>query len=153
MANTVIDPTTLVGAKSSPWRILKNADITFVRVLSTKEDPNTGNEIPRDTETLLMPAYFKKSALKTSAGTYSDDGTGVPIGTYPVINSYTVGILPDWAKELSNYPELECYWKGLGRGIFTFQGKGHVVKDEVEKAGKGSQVQGYFTLGGSVSGL
>lgn len=149
--NTAIDPSTLTGATTSNWALLKNATITFIRVLSTAEDAVTGNQIPVDTESLTVPAYFKKSALgsDTGRGEPIDTGRGVPIGSYKV-EGYTVGILPDWAKEPFQ-PRLNCTWDFLGSGILTLEGKGQVVKEQVERTGEGSQVYGYFTMQGGSS--
>ena len=142
-----IDPTTLLGAKTSPWRKLQNATITFTRVLTETTDPVTGNPKPDDSESLTVPAYFKKAGLTTGSSSIESRGNGVPIGSYKV-EGYTVGILPDWAKNL-NGKFFPCTVSDLGSGSFCFQGKIHVVKDLVEQAGKGSQVQGYFTIQGS----
>jgi hypothetical protein len=138
---TVIDPNTLVGATTSPWDLIKNATVTFVRTLTEKVDLNSGNLIPDNTESLMVPVYFKKSEL------VRDEGRGVPVGTYKA-RGYTVGILPDWAKFPTD-PQLACEIHGLGSGYFSFEGKIHVVKDEVEEEGEGTQLQGYFTIQGS----
>jgi hypothetical protein len=140
--NTVIDPNTLIGAKSSPWKLLKNATIKFTRVLATNGVDGFGNPKASETETLEIPAYFKKARL------INDVGRGVPLGSYSV-EGFTVGVLPDWAKDPYDY-KLPCTINHLGAGTFVFQGKIHVVKDEVEKAGKGSQIQGYFVIQGGV---
>ena len=148
MANTVIDPTTLIGATTSDWAELAQSTITFTRVLTETTDPNTGNLTPLDTETLTVPAYFKRFILVQNEGRgVRDDGIGVPIGSYRV-DGYTVGILPDWAK-VPTAPRLPCTINNLGSGYFYFQGRIHVVKDEVEQDGGGSQIQGYFTMQGS----
>ena len=143
----IIYPTTLTGARTSPWAKLQNATITFTRVLTETVDPITGNPKPGDSESLTVPAYFKKANLVTGSSSIESRGNGVPIGSYKV-EGYTVGILPDWAKSL-NGKFLSCTVNDLGSGSFCFQGKIHVVKDLVERAGKGSQVQGYFTIQGS----
>jgi hypothetical protein len=140
---TIIDPTSLSGGTTSPWLELQNAEITFSRVLTETVDPITGNPKPEDSESLTVPAYFKKARLAT------DEGKGVPVGSYKV-EGYTVGILPDWAKN-SNGKFLPCTVAHLGSGSFCFQGKIQVVKDLVELKGKGSQLQGYFTIQGSGS--
>ncbi len=139
--NTVIDPTALVGASTSPWALLKNATVEFTRVLTEGIDPFTSNPTPVDTETLIVPCYFAKSSIVTN------EYHGVPIGSYK-ISGYSVGILPDWCK-LPSASNLPCVVDFLGSGQFCFQGKIHVVKEAVEQAGQGSQVQGYFTLQGS----
>jgi hypothetical protein len=141
MANTVIDPATLIGGKTSKWQKLAQATIEFTRVLSETIDPATGNSKPENTESLTISAYFETAKL------ISEEGHGVPVGSYKVAG-YTVGILPEWAK-IPNANSLPCIVQGLGRGQFCFQGKIHVVKDKVEKIGKGSQIQGYFTIQGS----
>jgi hypothetical protein len=138
---TIVNPNTLVGVSTSPWALLQNATITFTRTLTEISDPATGNLIPGDSESLTVNAYFKKAFL------VADQGKGVPIGSY-IVNGYTVGILPGWAKSPSS-PKLKCWVKDLGTGYLQFEGKIHVVRDEVEAAGQGSQIQGYFTLGGS----
>lgn len=143
MTNIVIDPTTLIGAKTSPWRLLKNATVEFTRILTEVVDPLTGNPVPGDTETLIVPCYFGQAAI------IANEFHGVPIGSYKIKeNSYTVGILPDWCR-LPSASNLPCVVDFLGSGQFRFQGEIHVVKDRVEQAGKGSQIQGYFTLQGS----
>jgi hypothetical protein len=140
VANTQIDPGTLVGAKSKTWALLKNATIKFTRVVATDGADSMGNPKPSETETLIVPAYFKKARL------VNDVGRGVPIGSYSV-EGYTVGILPDWANTPSA-SELPCIIDHLGEGTFVFQGKIHVAKEQVEQAGSGSQVQGYFVIQG-----
>lgn len=125
----------------SPWAKIANATITFNRPTRLVEDPETGNELPGKSEEYTTRAYFKKTAVAT------DKSIGVPIGSYP-ISGYTVGILPDWCKD-SHQVALPCSIDHLGSGLLTFQGRVHVVKDKVEKAGRGSQVQGYFVLQGS----
>lgn len=141
MSNIIINPLTLVGAKSSPWKLLKNATVEFTRILTEGIDPLGGNPTPEDTETLIVPCYFKKAEIATT------EYHGVPIGTYK-ISGYTVGILPDWCN-LPSATNLPCVVDFLGSGQFCFQGKVHVVKEQVEQAGQGSQLQGYFTLQGS----
>ncbi len=140
MTKTVIDPLSLVGATTSPWQLLKNATVVFSRTLTETVDLTTGDLVPGDTESLTVPAYFKKASLTR------DEGRGVPIGSYKV-EGYTVGILPDWAKLPT--ATLPCTIDQLGSGYFTFVGKIHVVKDQVEQAGQGTQLQGYFTMQGS----
>lgn len=142
MSNTVLSAASLSGAATSPWKRLKNAEITFVRVLNESIDESTGNPAPGDTQTLRVPAFFKKAEL------VRDEGRGVPVGTYRV-SGYTVGILPAWAENPTN-PDLLCTVDNLGTGKFCFEGKIHVAKNLVQEKGKGSQIQGYFTLEGGL---
>jgi hypothetical protein len=140
MAVTILNPSSLVGAADSPWNLLRNASIKFTRILATDGVDSQGNPKVTKSESLTVPAYFKKARI------VNDVGRGVPLGSYNV-EGYTVGILPDWAKEASA-AYLECTIDHLGTGFLSFQGKIHVVKDEVEQAGQGSQIQGYFTIQG-----
>jgi hypothetical protein len=137
-------------ASASPWGEIANATLTFLRPTTWDIDPVTGNEIPVAWSKLQGRAYFSKASLATGAGTPipgSDVGRGVPIGSYAV-SGYTVGILPAWANEPINQ-KVECTVDYLGDGYFYYQGAIAVVRAEVESAGVGTPIQGYFTRQGS----
>jgi hypothetical protein len=128
-------------ADQSPWDILANATLIFRRVTAYSVDPSTGNEVPSAWQELEGRAYFSEAAL------YSEEGKGIPIGSYKV-KGYTVGILPDWANEPIDQ-RVECTVDHLGKGYFYHQGSISVVRDQVEEAGVGTPIQGYFTRQGS----
>lgn len=121
---------------SSPWALLANATLYYRQVTTVVEDELTGNQIPTDTAPLVIRAYFKKARLQVN------EGRAVPAGAYPV-TGYTVGILPDWAK-IAVQPSVECSIDGLGSGLFYEEGAISVVDSQVEVAGEGSSLQGYF---------
>lgn len=128
----------------SLWAKLKNATLTFSRPTAMVIDPNTGNEIPSDYETLVVDAYFKKAKINDR------DGIGVPIGAYQV-EGYVDGILPAWCN-LPSSPKVECSIDWLGSGYFVHQGKIAVVRDRVESISGGTPIQGYFVIQGSGDG-
>jgi hypothetical protein len=128
-------------ADRSPWAKLANATLTFRRITATAINPSTGNDEPSAWEELSGRAYFEEAEL------VADEGKGVPIGTYRA-RGYTVGILPNWARTPTD-PEIECSVDRLGDGTFYHQGKIPVVADRIEKAGKGTPIQGYFAKGGN----
>jgi hypothetical protein len=129
------------SASESPWDILANATLVFRRATGYAIDPVTGNEIPSGFQEVEGRAYFQKAALQ------SEEGHGVPIGSYRV-SGYTVGVLPSWANLPVNQ-KVECTVDHLGAGYFYYQGAISVVRDQVEDAGKGTPIQGYFTRQGS----
>jgi hypothetical protein len=131
---------------TSKWARLKNARLTFERVTDMAIDPNTGNEIPSGVETLAIDAYFKKASLTGAKSVNSDDGYGVPVGSYKV-SGYTVGILPDWCRDPTN-KAVKCIIDRLGDGLFCYQPKIGVVVGRVEEIGEGTPIQGYFTQRG-----
>lgn len=136
---------------ASPWALLANATLVFRKPTSVTTDPDTGNEVASGYQKATVRAYFKKAELVTASYPGVPSGTiypGVPVGSYEV-DGYTVGVLPSWAKEPTN-PEIQCTIDHLGKGTLYFQGKIHAVKDLVEAAGQGSQIQGYFTLQGGL---
>jgi hypothetical protein len=143
--NTVLDSTQLIGADSPIWEELNElgaitAKIRFVRVLTTIEDPETGNQIPGDTETLEVPTYFKSSKEVT------EEGKGVPVGSF-IVEGYTVGILPDWCNALFG-GKLRCSVKSLGDGWFCHKGKISVARDLIEAEVESTPIQGYFVIQG-----
>jgi hypothetical protein len=135
-------------ADESPWAILANATITFRKVVAYNIDPVTENEIPSNWQKLTGRAYFAKATIQgASSGLGDNEGKGVPIGSYKV-SGYTVGILPAWAKDPIDQ-KVECTVDHLGKGYFYYQGSISVVRDQVEEAGVGTPIQGYFTRQGT----
>jgi hypothetical protein len=130
-------------ADQSPWAILANAHLKFLRITEYGVDPATGDEKPIAWESAEGRAYFSKASVQGKAF----ESGGVPIGSYKV-QGYTVGILPDWANEAINQ-KVECEINHLGKGYFYYQGKISVVRDQVEAAGVGTPIQGYFTRQGT----
>jgi hypothetical protein len=104
-------------------------------------DPNTGNEIADESEPFEIGAYFKKSEL------VSDEGRGVPVGSY-LVRGYCDSILPEWCNTPTN-SQVPCTIDHLGSGYFCHQGKIAVVRARVEAIGKGTPIQGYFVRQGA----
>lgn len=126
---------------SSPWSLLANATLTFNRVGGQTLDPITGNQVAVYSEQYQTRVYFKKATL------VSNESSGVPIGSYRA-EGYTVNVLPDWCKT-SIQEQVTCSVDALGTGYYYQQGKVHVVKSQVEKAGQGTQLQGYIVIDGA----
>jgi hypothetical protein len=125
----------------SPWRLLANATLIFDKVSSYSTDPITGNKIAVHSQQYVTRAYLKKAML------VANESRGVPVGSY-IVEGYTVGILPTWAKT-SILERVRCTVDDLGKGHYYQHGKIHVVKSQVEKAGQGTQLQGYIVIDGA----
>jgi hypothetical protein len=128
----------------SHFALVKNATLTFRRTLTEKIDPDTGNLIPDTEEIYVSDAFFKRSRPATK------DTGGVPIGSYPITHSYTVGRLPAWCEQPIN-PRIKCEVDFLGSGYFYHTGYIDVVFDEVSILGETTPLSGYFTMQGSQS--
>lgn len=129
----------------SKFSKLANSTLTFARTLTTKIDPNTGNEIPDSIEEYVARAYIKREKEKRA---YEENFTeGVNVDRFKIVG-YTVGILPDWCK-LPTDPQIKMSIDNLGSGYFTFEGKIHVVYDKISKKGQTTPIQGWFVLQGS----
>lgn len=125
---------------SSPWALLANATLAFDRVTGYQIDPRTGNQLPIYGGQYRTRVYLKKASL------VAEEGRGAPVGSYKT-SGYTVGILPPWCKEAIQQA-VRCEADNLGEGYYYQQGKIHVVKNQVEEAGQGTQLQGYILIDG-----
>lgn len=128
---------------ASKFARLANATLNFTHVLTTKTDPQTGNEIPDTIEQHQTRAYIKRSDSNYNPNLIN----ALPIGTYR-ISGYTVGILPVWC-QLPIDPQVPCSIDNLGKGYFCFEGKIHVVYDKITKKGQTTPIQGLFVIHGS----
>jgi hypothetical protein len=128
-------------AEQSAYAALANATAIFRKVTAYAPSATSGVEKPSAWESIEGEIYFKKRKKNT------EEGIGVPIGSY-VAEGYAIGILPDWAR-IPVDEGIECTIKDLGKGRFHFQGMISVVRAEVEEAGTGTPIQGYFTRQGS----
>lgn len=128
----------------SEFAALVNATLIFSRTLTTRIDPETGNEIPNTVERFEADAYLKRSIVSYPQASIAPM---LPVGTFRV-EGYTDGRLPDWC-QLPIDPAIPCTIKNLGSGYLKFEGKIQVAYEEVSSIGDTTPIQGIFTIQGS----